>query len=368
MENGCSSNIWSISASKAALSGVKSPAFSTISFDEHGNINALSLPFREESKLKRYRSQYFLRFISNNIIGFKNFKSKNLNKYICELSLNESSFYCKSKVIQKEINDRPYDQDTILGTNGEYYTYTFVDSTVNITSAENPKQNYYSFPFRSSYFDLIALDPINQIVLYQNYDSVVLQDMNNDRILNLWDGYITSISFSENKKYVAFCRSLQSGTNHPNRDKLTIFDLTTKKVISDVTFTCIGEKFAFSSTGEKFATFESYVKPGDSLYSTRLVVFNSLPPYDKKLIDIEEGFGGGIVFSPDDSFVVVSCTSTDICFIDVATGEKFYQLKARRGIENLDFSPDGTYLAASSNIGSISVWAIPPFEPRSNDF
>jgi len=211
------------------------------------------------------------------------------------------------------------------------------------------------------------LDPINHIIFYNMALSPsivrpVILDMTNDQILQKWEGatFISPLVFSENGKYAAFCRNI-GYNNRPNKDKLIIFDLTEKKIIYNETFTCSGVSLAITQDGTKLAIEHYYLKnPTDARYSLRFVIFNTLPPYDKKYLEIESS-SRAAVFSPDNSLLAIACGESDICFFDVATNNKIYQLKAHSHITNLAFSPDGNSLATSSDWGLVSLWAVPPF-------
>jgi WD40 repeat protein len=186
--------------------------------------------------------------------------------------------------------------------------------------------------------------------------------MSSDHVLQKWEGetYLASVVFSGNGKYAAFCR-LKGYNTRPNKDKLTILDLSKKTVIYDETFTCSGVSLALNHDGNVLAVEHNYLKnPTDRRYSVRLLTFNTQLPYDKKYIELEAA-SRAIAWSPDDSLLAVACHESDICFFDVVTNNQVHQIKAHSEITNIAFSPDGKFLATSSNWGLISVWAILPF-------
>jgi WD40 repeat protein len=90
---------------------------------------------------------------------------------------------------------------------------------------------------------------------------------------------------------------------------------------------------------------------------------NTLPPYDKQYVDLE-GLSRAVSFSPDDLLLAAACNESDICFFDGVTNTQLFQLKAHSQITNIAFSPEGNFLATSSEWGLISVWALPAFKTQ----
>ena len=363
----CSSNIWTITGSNAIPFGNGPSDLSRIVLDNEGNFENIPFTYSTISEFKPYRQEYYFRFSNEDTLSFKSFDNGSLDRRTCDISLAIGSFDCQA-FTSKDENGQILGKSRILAIDGEYYDYTVSKSTVDIYSSDNPGEVYYSIPFHSYGFELVALDPVNELLFYHmalstNINRVVIHDMTTDGILQKWEGetFLSSYAFSENGKYAAFCRSIGYNTR-PNKDKLILFDLAEKKIIYNETFTCSGVSLALSQNGNKLAVQQSYLKnPTDQRYSVRVLIMNTLPPYDKQYVDLEAA-SRAIVFSPDDSLLAVACAETDICFFDVATKNQVYQLKANSQITNLAFSPNGNFLAASSNWGLISLWAVPPFE------
>jgi hypothetical protein len=186
--------------------------------------------------------------------------------------------------------------------------------------------------------------------------------MKNDRILQKWEGetYLSSIVFSENNKFAGICRKI-SYTNNPNVDRLVIFDLLKKRTTHDADFTCSGTALAVSSDGDKLTAEHRYLSDSINLI-TRVTTLNTTPPYERKYFDFDSWFYPyAVTLSPDGSMLAAGCSKNEICFLDPSDGREIYRLKAHSKITSLAFSKDGSVLAASSNWGLISVWAIPPF-------
>lgn len=368
-KSSCSSMVWKISGSVAAAIDGNGPDLSKVMFDIDGKYKSIPFPYPVVPEFRSYRQEYYFRFLDRDTISFRSFDAHTLDRHTCTLSLTKSSFDCEShapKVDSAQITGK----DRIVASDGKYYDYTVSTSSVDIFPHDNPDQLFYSLPFHNYEFDLLALDTTNQIIFYNmalspNINRAVIQDRSNDHVLQKWEGetFISSLVFSANGRYAALCRSI-GYNNRPNKDKLVIFDMVDKKVIYNQTFTCVGAKLALNHDGSKIAVEHSYLKnPTDRRYSTRLLIFNTQPPYDKKSIELETSTSSrAVAFSPDDSLLAVACYESDVCFFDVATNNQIFQLKAHPQITNLAFSLDGNLLATSSDWPLISVWAIPPLE------
>lgn len=340
----CGSGEWIISGSTARLSSDNVPDLSKIVFDEKGNFKSIPYP-QPISDFKPYEWSYF-KFSNDDVLSFKN--RYGADRYSCDLVLTNGLFNCLG-------------EDVILATDGKYYSYVVGNSSVDIYSSENPSQIYYSIPFRNYIFELLALDPINNLVIYNvglsvSASRVVIQDMTNDRILEKWEGetFLSSIVISENKKFAALCRTI-GYTNRPNKDKLLIFDLSEKRTIYNTDFTCGGAVLGITDDGSKLATEYYYLRnPSDQLYSTTTMTLNTTAPYEKQHFDIEST-SRAVAFSPDASLLVIACSESEICFLDPSDGKEIFRLKAHSGITNLAFSKDGSTLATSSDWGLIRV-------------
>lgn len=362
----CSSGEWTISGSTARLSNDDVPDLSRIAFDENRNFKTIPYVYPITSNLRAYRDQYYLKFLNNDILGFKNFDLKTLDRHSCDVSLVNGSLDCQSHAPEYN-NGRYLGKDVILATDGKYYGYTVGNDRVDIYSIEKPTQVYYSIPFRQYIFDLIALDPVNKLVIYNlalsmSQNRVVIQDMENDRILEKWEGetFISSIAFSENDKFATFCRAT-SYSGGINKDKLAILDLSTKKITNTLDFTCRDTALSLSNDGSKLSVEHYIVDPIDQLYSTRVMILNTISPFEKYHSTLGGIFSHAIAFSPDDSMIAVTCSIVEICFLDTSELREIHRFTAHSGITNLAFSPDGSLLATSSNWGLISLWAVPPF-------
>lgn len=370
----CSSGEWTVSGSTARLSADNVPDLSRITFDENGNFKAISYT-QPTPDLRAYRQEYYFEFLNNDILSFKSFDAETLDRHSCDLSLANGSLDCQSHAPEyywegSQLVLSEY-KDVILATDGKYYSYVVGKSKVDIYSFDDPSQVYYSIPFRDYGFELLALDPVNNIVIYNialsmRANRVIIQDMTNDHLLEKWEGetFLDSIVFSENKKFAALCRTI-GYTNSPNKDKLVIFDLSEKRTKYNSEFTCSGTALSISSDGSKLAAEHRYL-PNATTLITRVTILNTSPPYETKHLDFESWFYPyATAFSPDGSMLAAGCSNNDICFLDPSDGREIYRTKAHSGISNMAFSKDGSVLATSSNWGLISLWAVPPF--TSND-
>ena len=363
----CDSGVWTKSESTAAFSIRDVPDFSRIVFDEKGDYKAVPYTQPADPNIKSYYQEDYFAFLNDDVLGFRHPDIETSDTHSCNLFLADGSFDCQSHAPEYN-GGRILGKDVILATDGKYYGYVVGKDSVDIYSSDDPGQVYYSIPFRDFVFDLLALDPTNDIVIYNigitsRTNRVIIQDMKNDRILEKWEGetYLSSIVFSENKKLAGICQK-NGYNNNPNADRLLIFDLSEKRVAYKMDFTCGGAALGLSDDGRKLAVEYSYLPNSTAAtYATRVMVLNTTSPNEKQYFDLDSFFFKAVAFSPDGSILAVVCGGSEICFYDVTTANKIYQLKAHSYITNLAFSKDGSLLATSSNWGLISLWAVPPF-------
>ncbi len=183
--------------------------------------------------------------------------------------------------------------------------------------------------------------------------------MKTGRIIEKWSGptWLNSVVVSKNNKFAGICRKI-GNNNNENVDKLIIFDLSKKRTAFSTNFTCSGAALAISDDGSKLAVEYFF----DNQYYTKITLFNTADPFGKQSINFETWFyPHAVAFSPDGSVLAAGCSMNEICFLDSSDGREIYRMKAHSGISALAFSQDGTLLAASSNWGLISLWAVPPF-------
>jgi WD40 repeat protein len=361
----CSSLTWVIVENTARPANNNAPDFSKIVFNNTGGYKAISYP-QPMSDFSVYDWFHYM-FLSNDLLAAQNRHS--VDTYACYLDLTAGNFDCQHDTTES-VNNQILGKDRILATDGKYYDYEVSSGKVEIFSAENKSQVFYSIPFQNYGFSLLALDPVNKIVVYEealtpSVIKTVIQDMERNRVLAEYKGetFISSLVFSPNKNYAAFCRSIGYNTRL-NKDKLIVFDLVGKKIVYNQTSSCGYAALALSQDGSQLAIQLPYLKNStDRRNSGKLQIFNTQPPYDKQEVDVDAP-QYAIAFSPDDSLLAVSCGERDVCFFEVATNSMIHQLEGHSQLISLAFSPDGSILSMYSNWGLNSLWAIPPFENR----
>lgn len=367
----CSSGEWTISGSTARLSADNVPDLSRIVFDEKGNYKSIPFLYPTTSNLRAYKQGYYFEFLNSDILSFKNFDIETLDRHSCELSLANSTLECQSHapkyIWQGSKLELSEYRDVILATDGKYYGYVVGKSTVDIHSFENPSRIYYSVSFRDYTFDLLALDPINNLIFYDtsinsSYNKVIIQDMTNGQVLEQWEGqtFISDLVISENRRYAALCRAIGNYNDGTDKDRLVLFDLSKKRIVYNTDFNCNGTALALSSDGATLAS-EKGEGATSTTAITRVMLLDTSPPYETKYLDLDSWFFPAVDFSHDGTMLVAGCSNNEICFLDPSNGREIYRLQAHSRISNLAFSKDGSVLATASDWGLISLWAVPPF-------
>jgi eukaryotic-like serine/threonine-protein kinase len=68
---------------------------------------------------------------------------------------------------------------------------------------------------------------------------------------------------------------------------------------------------------------------------------------------------GPVVWSPDGKYLAASTNSGLVCVWDVMTGETLAGYTGHANLVNaLDWSPDGTRLASGGDDGTIQIWQV----------
>lgn len=332
--------IWTIESANATFSPTnRNIDFAKITFDEKKNPQTISYP-RELGNWVASRPQ----FLDDNVLVFQP----------CSIQIDTAASTC------------PDNGGIVLGTDGQYYSYAVQNSNLEIRSMANPNQIYYSVSWSGSYHaSLTGLDPINKIILYYLGGSpnskVVIQDMENDRVIAEWEGktYLSSIVFSQNNKMAAICRKKGNTFSWTYADSLILLDLTQKTITYSMPFDCWGG-FALSNDGNKLITEHRSANPDNT--GATISVIDTLPPYQSNKFEIETtSYRYAVGFSPDNKMIVATCYDDNLCFLDVSSGSIIYQMKTYSGINGIAFSPNGSMMATSASWGVISLWAIPPF-------
>lgn len=363
----CDSGMWLIDQGRATKEQAgASYDLSKIKFDGDGHISSIPYPY-SASELRAYRRQYYFQFMDADTLAFKNFAEHSLDRYTCVLSLSKGLINCKSN--SEVFGDGQFTgTDQILGTDGQYYDYKVTRANVEIHSQGDSGKIYYSLPWKGYIFRIEALDPVNKLIFYEialdvNNNREVIQDMENDHILNKFEGYtyFAPIAFSENKKFAAICQKVTySGT--PSIDKLIIFDLTKKAIVHSTNFTCdtTGGSLSLSADGSKLAA--EYVSSfnGDTV-NRQVLLLDIANGFTSQRFDVEAHQASATAYTPDGKMLAVMCTDDTVCFLDASNGQEMGRLKAHSGITHIALSKDGKLMATSSDWGLISLWAIPPF-------
>jgi hypothetical protein len=313
-----------------------------------------------------YTKEYYFDFRDDNFLSFKIFSSETDQRISCDLSLATGSLDCQSHKNENS-NGRYIGKDIILATDGKYYGYEVGKDKVDIYPIENPNHVFYSIPHHSYGFELIALDLQNNIAIYEvNYDvhtlRSVIQDMQNDHILTKWEGttWIYNIEISDDQKYTAMCLKTNNTYGNLKRDRLLLFDNSTKKTVYYVDFNCSHSDLGFSSDSSELAI--EYI---DTSWITRLMILQTTRPFENWKMDFDEFYDDRtITYSPDGTILVIKCNEAELCFLDPSNGNIIYRFKTHPEVTNLAFSKDGSLFATSSMEGLISIWAVPPFTNR----
>lgn len=153
-------------------------------------------------------------------------------------------------------------------------------------------------------------------------------------------GIPMDIEFSDNGKYVV-ATSLEGITTIVELRSGTRRELTLDEEGSAVGISASGKLVA---GGGKDGT---------------IVVWNRKT--EEKVFETSLGYEiGEIIFSPDETMLIVSSAKGDINFYDIESGEMAYAIHQSESIYSIDLSSDGSLLVSGSEDGKVVVWGIAP--------
>jgi WD40 repeat protein len=287
----------------------------------------------------------------------------------CDISTVNGSIVCKNTwgVIDYGLK-RLVGKRLLIGNDGKYYSHERSDLKIDIFPIDDPSKIIDSIPNQYNKIVFVAaLDLTNKIVIYNrgsgNGDiEAVIRDMQNGRILQNFDN--ASIvqrnipKISVNKKYAAFCLMPESS----KVNKLVIYDLSAKKILLYLDYGCFDNEMDFTRD-ENMLILHEYVSGKNP--SGKLTFIDLNPPFTKKNITFKDT-GGVAAFSPTENLLVVNCSQNELCFLNSSDLSEIYKFTIPRSVANLKFSKDGRILAILTFDGSISLWAVPPFDTQQN--
>lgn len=293
--------------------------------------------------------------------------------YIQANSLSVSGDH--SCVVSPSANTQCWKQTSVYGVNerqqyfwnGEKLYYTEIHgATVNLFDGDN---NILSFMIGGNWgFTPHYFDTVHNILFYSvnetpNVSKSYIRDVEKNRVIKEWTGYIYRVVISPDKRFAAFFIS------HNPKDELVIFDLTEKQVLFHETFSWApGWKSALSFSPDSQRLVYSAVTLDDSptaqnenIYPIYIMEINS--PDNRSRYELKtDGYGiYALEYSADGSFIAASHSNGIISILDVRNGEIVYEWPAHPAtITSLSFSSDGKLLASSAESGFISIWGIWP--------
>ena len=269
-------------------------------------------------------------------------------------------------------------EDVLLGLDEQFYHYVTENNIINFykgfTKSDDP---LYSLNLKD--VRVKGFDPVNGLLFYDkwttpNSSNVNIMNVNASKVVTEWkNSNIQSMVVSSDKEIAVICRKDATfGTViKVGIDQMTIYDLSNMNAINHTPFTCLqgfglNTPMALTADGGKLATAYSYV-PGvqiQYLIHHELLIMDTLPPRGKQQrIDVGCESIRALKFTPDDSVLILACGDGTLRFLDSGTVSEIYRIdNIDPDVWGLAISKDGNFLAMVSKRGSVSVWAVPPFD------
>jgi WD40 repeat protein len=358
----CSGNVrvWSIADGNLLTENHYDIGVPSIIFNDGGNIKLLTSPYSFNNlTLQTFREGYYFhpysfKFQDNQNVAINYYDSE------CIIPLYSGNLKCVANVI--------------LGTDNSYYSYQIDNNKIRLftpSTSNNILLPLYEIPSErpflgvDSNLEIFGFDPKHALLFYeimlgQYYFQVNIVDLKTNEKLNTWDKYtIVSYQFSEDNKIAALL--LQPFWNYSQPSRLVLFNLELKRIIFEEQFPWqVTPSFALSNTGERRQLAFRNVSSG---ISSQFVLLNIDQPNARKKINVDCSGStlGKLVFSPDDTFIIATCSDGSIHFLNSTDGTEFHRISGYPSVGGLAFSPDGKKMSIFFGEGVINVLAIPPF-------
>lgn len=331
----------------------------SIIFDENGNADLILTPYSMGpwSGYQGYQMKY-LQFQDNETISLQ--------------------YYDRACTISLRLGNQNCGDNLILGTDNKYYKYVVDRNTLKLfsSSASASSESLYEIQWSGSFISINKFDPQHETLLYTapitDYTAdVKLVDLKTGELINKWElRRPSSTSFSEDNTVAAIClHTANYGISFfNNKPKLSLINLVDKKITYEENIPCNGLTLSHSAENRQIAISYDTLPSGSQFLKSLLLITNFNTHDERKKIDVGcDRSISSLIYSPDDSTLVVGCSYGDsdgtIHFLNALDGTEVQSIEGYPGINSLAFSPDGKLLAVSFGGGIISILAVPNVVP-----
>jgi len=248
----------------------------------------------------------------------------------------------------------------------ELYPTEIFGTTVNLFDGDEKILSFMiggNWGFIPYYFDTIYNLLFYSVHETSNVSKSYIRDVEKNRVINEWAGYIYRVVISPDKRLAAFF------VWHNPKAELVIFDLAEKQVLFRETFSWASgwySALSFSPDSQRvvYSAVTLEDKPtalNDQIYPIYIMNINS--PDNRTRYELKTDRSGifALEYSADGSFIATSHSNGKISILDIRNGEIVFEWLAHpASITSLSFSSDGKLLASSAESGFISIWGIWP--------
>lgn len=187
-----------------------------------------------------------------------------------------------------------------------------------------------------------------------NPDAGLLANRSNDRGVFVYDyvagDYVLEVPDAENPANDLIISPTGKYLAQFADTTLTIYDIASNDVVFEQTYPDFRRRLVFTDTG-------FWLLAGENSYNYHLLgyEFGSADPVTDIMVGRAEDM---LAISPDQTLGIVATVSNRLAVLDLASGEIQEELVGVFAIKDVEFSPDGAYLAVGDTAGDITLHPI----------
>ncbi|MBW8012311.1 MAG: hypothetical protein FVQ83_13940 [Chloroflexi bacterium] len=359
LNNDCSINVWDLDSGiliSEHIANIKDVHMSLVQIANDGEI--LINDILDSDELLWERGGSYINFLENQQSLYIQAGS-----FSCLLSLDSQldNTFC----LQRTSTSGGLEQQLYFWNGEKFFLAEMYGSTVEIFDEGDSLVSFTTngnWGFSPLYFGTTQNVLFYAVAETPHVSKFYIRDVERNRILEEWTGYVDYIVISPDNRLAAFF------IGHNPRAELIIYDLVNRQIVhrelfpwayrSAIGFSPDSQHLVYSAITSEY---ESQPAADQYVYPIYLMSISDPDDYSRYELETNQYSINTLAFSADGSFIAVSHSNGMISIINANNGELVHQWRAHHApVHGLSFSDDGRFLASISESGFISIWGIWP--------